>query len=159
MKKYKYFKEASAHFLTEELTFEEFDKILKDGEILPICEDYEGWDVDYLEKHIKDIAETIEGAVLDGVIQIIESADHLPDYSVGAVSSIICLNLFDTLRENNPKSVIETHYLIQNIALEFEDKHSHILDGDWEDYCENIGVNDWEEYIILYVNKNYIKWI
>ena len=48
----RFFREASGHFLTEELTWEEFDKILKDGEVLPAAEDFEGWDPDYLEGQI-----------------------------------------------------------------------------------------------------------
>lgn len=56
----KYFSEASSHFLTEQLTYEQFDKILNDGECLPTCKDYEDWDVDHLEQCIKDVATSIE---------------------------------------------------------------------------------------------------
>lgn len=59
----KYFAEASAHFLTEQLTHKEFDKLLKDGVCLPTSDIYSDWDVDFLENAIKEVAETIEKEV------------------------------------------------------------------------------------------------
>ena len=55
-----YFYEASRLFLTEPLTYDQFDETLQKGEILPICEDFEGWDPDYLESKIKELAETMK---------------------------------------------------------------------------------------------------
>lgn len=56
----KQFARASAFFLTEELTRDEYNDILLDGEILPTSEDFEDWDVDYLEQQIELLAEAFK---------------------------------------------------------------------------------------------------
>ena len=62
-----FFKQASGLFLTEALTYDEFDEILERGECLPVTEDYEGWDVDHLENAISMFAEELEEAYNQGV--------------------------------------------------------------------------------------------
>tara|TARA_R100000951_G_C2638716_1_gene180168 strand:- start:1472 stop:1678 length:207 start_codon:yes stop_codon:yes gene_type:complete len=47
-----FFYQASGLFLTKNLTSDEFDDILQEGRVLPICEDYETWDPDYLKNII-----------------------------------------------------------------------------------------------------------
>ena len=61
-----FFYQASGLFLTEHLTSEEFDNILQKGEVLPICEDYEGWDPDYLESKINEFASELLKAYEEG---------------------------------------------------------------------------------------------
>lgn len=61
-----FFYEASGLFLTENLTLHEFDDILSKGDILPICSDYEGWDSDYLEQRIEEVACKIQSAYEKG---------------------------------------------------------------------------------------------
>lgn len=51
-----FFEQASGLFLTENLDYGAFDDILNKGEVLPVSEDYENWDPDYLEGVIEDVA-------------------------------------------------------------------------------------------------------
>ena len=60
IKEIDYFEEASGWFLTEKLTWEEFDKTLTDGFPLPLAPDYANWDPDYVESQIKALASDIE---------------------------------------------------------------------------------------------------
>lgn len=60
MSKIDYFYEASGFYLTEYLTYEEFDDILKRGEVLPLAADYEDWDPDYVEEQIEILANKFE---------------------------------------------------------------------------------------------------
>ena len=62
-----FFYEASGLFLTENLTPIEFDDILSKGDILPVCSDYEGWDSDYLEQRIEEVACELRSAYKKGV--------------------------------------------------------------------------------------------
>lgn len=62
-----FFKQASGLFLTEALTYDEFDDILKRGECLPVTKDFENWDVDHLEHTINEFAEELEEAYNQGV--------------------------------------------------------------------------------------------
>tara|TARA_R110002049_G_scaffold116934_1_gene269800 strand:- start:571 stop:1137 length:567 start_codon:yes stop_codon:yes gene_type:complete len=61
-----FFYEASGLFLTEGLTVNEFDDILSKGDILPVCSDYEGWDSDYLEQKIQEVACELRSAYKRG---------------------------------------------------------------------------------------------
>jgi len=82
----KYFREASSEFLTEALSYEEFDKILKDGECLPVSQDFEDWDPDYLEKYIKRVAKKMQKAYNEAVwdaVQIMGYDDVDFDYTKG----------------------------------------------------------------------------
>lgn len=53
----KQFARASAFFLTEELTRDEYNDALADGRDLPVANDFEDWDEDYLESQIDLLAE------------------------------------------------------------------------------------------------------
>lgn len=57
-----FFAMASKHFLTQEMSYKEYDRIVMEGEALPKSEDYENWNVDYLEEHIKQFAGLLEKA-------------------------------------------------------------------------------------------------
>ena len=57
-----FFAMASKHFLTQEMSYKEYDRIVMEGEALPKSEDYEDWDVDYLEEHIKQFANLLKKA-------------------------------------------------------------------------------------------------
>lgn len=61
-----FFYEASGLFLTENLTPNEFDDILSKGDILPVCSDFEGWDSDYLEQRIDEVACELRSAYKKG---------------------------------------------------------------------------------------------
>lgn len=59
----KYFGRASRLFLTEELSEDEFNKILQKGEAIPKCEYYENESADFIEKAITETSEVIEEEV------------------------------------------------------------------------------------------------
>ena len=57
-----FFAMASKHFLTQEMSYKEYDRIVMEGEALPKSKDYEDWDVDYLEETIISFTKTLEEA-------------------------------------------------------------------------------------------------
>ena len=67
-----YFKIASAYYLQEEMSYEEFDSILTDGTVLPRGEDYKDWDPDYLEEQIKLLAKGFEDMFAEAIWEAAE---------------------------------------------------------------------------------------
>ena len=65
MEKKDFFYQASGLFLTEHLTQEQYDEKHRLGEI-PVCADYENWDVDYIEEAIVQFADELEKAYQKG---------------------------------------------------------------------------------------------
>lgn len=62
-----YFAKASSVFLTEELDGDELNEILEEGKCLPVSEDYEDWDPDYLANAIDQVAELLAEAYNEGL--------------------------------------------------------------------------------------------
>ena len=82
----------------------------------------------------------------------------IKESEVGAISAIISHNLFHKVHASvTPnEGVIGAYYRIQQLAIGFETEHAHIESkggSAWEDHCEKIGVCDWEECIIKYVEE------
>lgn len=73
LNKIDYFYEASGWFLTENLTWEELDKLGHDGIPLPLSEDYENWDFDYVEERIEMLAEDMERIAKKAVLICIQN--------------------------------------------------------------------------------------
>ena len=65
-----FFIEASGLFLTKQLTDDEFDEILDKGQVLPVCEAYEDWDTDFLERSINQTASALFTAYQEGIDSI-----------------------------------------------------------------------------------------
>jgi len=53
------FELATGLFLADYMSKDEVNRMLDKGECLPVCQDYEDWDTDYLLKKIEEVESTI----------------------------------------------------------------------------------------------------
>jgi len=73
---------------------------------------------------------------------------------IGFTASVITENCFNYLY-NMSSGAMDTYDLISRIALEFETLHVDVKE--WDEFCDKKGASDWEEYLVKFVNDNYIN--
>ena len=105
-----FFYKASGLFLTENLTPIEFDDILSKGDILPVCSDYEGWDSDYLEEKIGEVASELELCYNEGVAESKSLSDFIPSFiSLAKQVSLKCSLKPDVYKSDGFTDLFDKH--------------------------------------------------
>jgi hypothetical protein len=80
------------------------------------------------------------------------NTENLKD--IAMVSSMISFNLFDEIAKTKNLSSIEIHNWISETAIEFTEKHNHIKDFDWAEYCLKNNFSDYEELVVFFAKDS-----